>query len=189
MAVSVKIFTKNEVYHMGIKASKNNKKAKSSTIGGIVFLSLVAVGILIAILYGSGVFRNLSSGDIKINMDTGKVVTGVADLDPDITENPNIAYPGYGELNFKADSRKQDIYLSNPKENTCYFMISLILSDGRTIWQSDYLEPGNAFIRIELFEALEKGNYENAVLSYDSYSIKDGRQLNGSSIYLTIKVE
>lgn len=186
----MEIFTKNEVYHMGIKASKNkNTKAKNSTIGGIVFLSLVAVGILIAILYGSGVFRNLSSGDIKINMDTGKVVTGVADLDPDITENPNIAYPGYGKLYFKANDRKQDVYLKNPKENTCYFRISLILSEGRTVWQSDYLEPGNAFNRIELSEAMEKGTYENAVLSYDSYSIKDGRQLNGSSINLTIKVE
>lgn len=173
------------------RAAPKNKKdqAKRDTITSIVFLSLVVIGILIAILYSSGVFRNLSSGDRKINMDTGKVVKGVSELTPDITENPDIAYPGYGELSFKANKKKQDIYLQNPKENTCYFKMSLILSDGRTIWQSEHLEPGNAFNRIELSEALEKGTYENAVLQYDSFSITDGRKLNGSSINLTIKVK
>lgn len=171
-------------------ASPKNKKdqAKRDTIISIVFLSLVVIGILIAILYSSGVFRNLSSGDRKINMDTKEVVESVMELNPDITENPNISYPGYGELTFKANKKKQDIYLQNPKENTCYFQMNLILSDGRTIWQSEYLEPGNAFNRIVLSEALEKGIYENAVLQYDSYSITDGRQLNGSSINLTINV-
>lgn len=175
---------------MGNRASPKNKQdqAKRDTITSIVFLSLVVISILIAILYSSGVFSNLSSGDRKINMDTKEVVEGVMELNPEITENPNISYPGYGELTFKADKKKQDIYLQNPKENTCYFQMSLILSDGRTIWQSEYLEPGNAFNRIELSAALEKGTYENAVLQYDSYSITDGRKLNGSFINLTIKV-
>lgn len=175
---------------MGNRALPKIKKeqAKRDTVTSIVFLSIVVIGILIAILYSSGVFSNLSSGDRKINMDTGKVVKGVSELTPDITENSDISYPGYGELLLKADKKKQEIYLHNPKENTCYFQMSLILSDGRIIWQSEYLEPGNAFDRIELSEALSKGTYENAVLQYDSYSITDGRKLNGSSINLTIKV-
>lgn len=176
---------------MGNRASPKNKKeqAKRDTITSILFLSLVVIGILIAILYSSGVFSNFSSADGKINMATGKAVKGVSELSPDITENPDIAYPGYGELSFKADKKKQAIYLQNPKENTCYFQMSLILSDGRMIWQSEYLEPGNAFNRISLSESLPKGIYENTVLQYDSYSIKDGRQLNGSSIKLTLKVQ
>lgn len=173
------------------RASPKNKKdqAKRDTITSIIFLSLVVIGILIAILYSSGVFSNLSAGDRKINTDTGKVVKGIAEYDPEIMENPDISYPGYADLTFEADKRKQDIYLNNPKTNTCYFKMSLILDDGRTIWQSDYLEPGNAFNRIELSEALAKGTYENAVLQYDSYSITDGRQLNGSSIKLTLEVQ
>lgn len=169
------------------RASPKNKKdqAKRDTITSIVFLSLVVIGILIAFFYSSGVFHNLSGGDRKINMDTGKVVKEVAGLDPGITENPNISYPGYGEIRLKADTEKQDVYLYNPKDNTCYFRMSIILEDGRVIWQSDNLEPGNAFDRIELSEVLGKGTYGNAVLKYDSYSIKDGRQLNGSSINFT----
>ena len=170
------------------RINNTQDQAKRDTITSIASLSLVVIGILIAILYNSGVFSNLSSGDRKINMETGKVVKGVSELTSDITENPDISYPGYGELSFQADKKKQDIYLHNPKENTCYFQISLILADGKTIWQSEYLEPGNAFNRIELREVLEKGTYENAVLQYDSYSIMDGRKLNGSSINLTIKV-
>lgn len=144
---------------------------------------------LAAMLNGSGILGSLSSGDRKIDIDTGKVAIGTAELNPDITENPDISYPGYGELTFKANKKTQDIYLQNPKENTCYFKMSLILSDGRTIWRSDQLEPGNAFNHIELGEALPKGTYENAVLKYDSYSIKDGRRLNGSSINLTLRVD
>lgn len=175
---------------MSNRAAPKNKKdqAKRDTITSIVFLSLVVIGIVIAIIYNSDVFRSISSDDRKINMDTGQVVKGTAGLTPDITENPNISYPGYGEISLKADTREQEVYLHNPKENTCYFQMSLILSDGRTIWQSEYLEPGNAFNRIKISKALEKGIYENAVLQYDSYSITDGRALNGSSINLTIKV-
>ena len=54
------------------KASPKSKKdqAKRDTIASIIFLSLVVIGILVAIIYSSGVFSNLSYGDRKINMDT-----------------------------------------------------------------------------------------------------------------------
>jgi len=173
------------------KSSPKNKKnqANRDNITSIVFLALVVIGILIAMLYRSGVFGNLSSGDRKVNMDTGKTVKEVAELDPTITEITSVSYPGYGDLSLKANTKKQDVYLHNPKENTCYFQMSIILEDGSVIWKSDYLEPGNAFDRIELRQVLAKGIYENSVLQYDSYSMKDGHALNGSSINLTIVVE
>lgn len=168
---------------------KRKDQAKRDTIIGIVFLTIVIIGIIIALIYSSGVFSNIPSGDRKINMDTGEEVEGLADLNPDITENANISYPGYEKFTFKAGKKKQDVYIHNPKENTCYIQISIILEDGTVIWKSEYLEPGNAFNRIKLNEALSKGNYENAVLLYDSYSIKDGRKLNGASIKMTLEVQ
>jgi len=176
---------------MAKKKTSTTKKeqARKDNITSIVFLAIVVVGILVAILYSSGVFSNLSSGDRKINMETQKTVKNVEDLKPDITENPNISYPGYEKITLRAGKTKQKVYLKNPKENTCYFQISIILSDGRVIWKSDYLEPGNAYDRICLDEALSKGTYENTVLKYESYSIKDGRKLNGSTINMTLEVE
>ena len=44
-----------------------------------------------------------------------------------IEMNPNIAIPGYGSLDFKAGKKKQSVNFYNPKENTCYFRISLVL--------------------------------------------------------------
>ena len=174
-----------------LASSKVNQRVveKKEIITAILVLSLVILGISGAILYNMGAFDGFSPGDRKLNMDTNTVVEGVVVFSPDITENPSIAYPGYGSLTMRAGRKTQAVYLHNPKENTCYFQISIILPDGKTLWQSDYLEPGNAFNCIELSEALEKGIYENAVLLYDSYSIKDGRQLNGSSINLTIQVD
>lgn len=173
------------------RASQKDKRdqAKRDTITSIVFLLLVAIGILIALLYNSGVFQEKLLGDRKVNMATQEVVVGIAELVPDIEESPNIAYPGYFSLSLKANKKMQAVYLHNPEENTCYFQISLTLEDGTTIWQSDYLEPGYAFNRIELSEALKKGTYENAVMKYNSYSIKDGHELNGSLIKLTLEVQ
>ena len=67
--------------------------------------------------------------------------------------------------------------------------MSLILEDGTVIWKSDYLEPGMAFDRIELSQALEKGSYANVTLQYDCYSIADKRELNGSAVTVTLEVK
>ena len=67
--------------------------------------------------------------------------------------------------------------------------MSLILEDGTVIWKSDYLEQGMAFGRMELNQALEKGNDENVTLQYDCYSIADKRELNGSAVTVTLEVK
>lgn len=178
---------------MGNAASTGKQRKdtrKQDTIVSIVFLSVVVIGILLALLYSSGILENLTAhtGDRKVDSRTGKVVTGITAYNPDeITENPDIAVPGYEKLELAAGKKRQTVYLNNPEGNTCYFVMSLILEDGTVIWKSDYLEPGMAFDRIELNQALEKGNYENVTLQYDCYSIIDKRELNGSAV--TIKLE
>lgn len=169
---------------------RNKDTRKQDTIVSIVFLSVVVIGILLALLYSSGILENLTApaGDRKVDSRTGKVVTGINRIQSDeIRENPDISVPGYEKLELVAGKKKQNVYLNNPNENTCYFVMSLILEDGTIIWKSDYLEPGMAFDRIELNQPLEKGNYENVTLKYNCYSIVDKRELNGSAV--TIKLE
>ena len=177
----------------GASPGKRKKDTRrQDTIVSIVFLSVVVIGILFALLYSSGVLHNLAaaSGDRKVDCRTGRVVTGVREYDPaEVTEQSGISVPGYEKLELKAGETKQTVYLNNPEENTCYFVLSLILEDKTVIWKSDYLEPGMAFDRIELNQPLEKGNYENVTLQYDCYSIADGRMLNGSAITVTLEVD
>lgn len=180
------------VKQMGKNVSSKSRKdnRKKDTIISIVFLVAVVVGMLIAVLYGSGVFDGLgdSGGDRKVDIETGKVIK--AERQIDTTESSdNISVPGYEELDFKADSKQQEVYLTNPKENTCYFVMSLILDDGTVIWKSDYLEPGAAFDRIELDKTLEAGTYDNATLKYDCYSLGDKSELNGSAININLEVK
>lgn len=181
-------------YLMGNKVSSENKNdnRKNDTIISIVFLAVVVAGILFAILYGGGVFDGItdSGGDRKVDIETGKVIKNEKQYDTsEISENKNISVPGYEKLELKAGSKKQEVYLTNPKENTCYFVMSLLLEDGTVIWKSDYLEPGMAFDRIKLDKPLEAGTYKNVTLKYNCYALKDKSELNGSAIKIDLEVK
>ena len=174
-------------------SSKNKRDTrKKDTIIAITFLLAVVIGMFIAILYGNGVFSGAgySGGDRKVDIETGKVIKSEKKYDAsEISEKENISVPGYEKLEFKADSTKQKVYLTNPKDNTCYFILSLVLEDGTVIWKSDYLEPGAAFDRIELDKPLEAGNYENVTLKYECYTLADKRELNGSASKIELEVK
>lgn len=105
----------------------------------------------------------------------------------DIT-NRNTAIPGYEELNLKANRKQQNIALSNPSKNNCYFKITLMLDDGTILWVSNYIKPGENSEAICLNKELEKGSY-NAALKYDCFST-DGEmnRLNGAQTKLSLRV-
>jgi len=121
-----------------------------------------------------------------------------------IVENPNIAIPGYESLDFKAGTMKQSVSFYNPKENTCYFRISLVLksddgskADGtagdgeakeEALWTSELIEPGEEVKSIKLSKELESGDYF-ATLKYECFSLKDETPLNGSNVELTLSVK
>ena len=101
----------------------------------------------------------------------------------------NILIPGYDTLHFKAGEITQDVLFRNPIENNCSFMMRLTLEDGTEIWTADdFLEPGEAFIRIDLERVLDRGTYRNAVMKYECYTLDGGAKLNGAEIRVTIEV-
>ena len=100
----------------------------------------------------------------------------------------NIAVPGYEKLDFAAGKTAQTVNLQNPAENACKFLLTLTLEGGETLWAGGMLSPGEAFTRITLSKALDKGEYP-ATLHYDCYTIEDNTPLNGAEIQLTIQVK
>lgn len=108
-----------------------------------------------------------------------------------IAENPNISIPGYNTLSFRAGEQEQSVDFYNPKENTCWFRLTLVLQDGSedgvTLWTSDRIEPEQRVERITLSQTLDSGDYP-AVLKYECFSLKDESPLNGSDITLTLEV-
>lgn len=99
-----------------------------------------------------------------------------------------IDIPGFDSMNLKAGATTQSVNLYNPERNTCYFRITLLLADGTQLWQSKLIAPGDGLHEIELTRTLAEGEYADATLKYECFSMEDQTQLNGSDIKLTLKV-
>lgn len=98
-----------------------------------------------------------------------------------------ISIPCVSSILFDANQIQQSVKFSNPKQNDCYFVISLILSDGDCIYQSGLIPPGNEITLINLTSQLGRGTYD-AVIKYDCYSTEDQHQLNGAVIEVRLEV-
>lgn len=100
-----------------------------------------------------------------------------------------IDIPGFDAMNLKAGETKQAVNLWNPKQNICYFKMTILLSDGTKLWQSDLIRPGKGLYEIELNKALEAGTYENAILKYECFTLDEAQlPLNGAEVKFTINV-
>ena len=112
-------------------------------------------------------------------------------IESTVEKDPNsISIPGYEMLELKANTREQTLCMPNPPQNCCYFQLTLYLSDGTLIWQSELIEPGSNSKPMVLLHSLSKGMYYNAILKYSCYSM-DGTltPLNGAETKLTLKVK
>lgn len=97
--------------------------------------------------------------------------------------------PGFETMTMKANTTEQSVNLYNPKGNKVYFRLSIYLSNGKKIWQSEMIKPGKAIYKLKLNRTLAVGTYENCTLRYDCYAMsKQLVQLNGSQMNFTLKV-
>lgn len=169
--------------------SSNNPKGKT----GKILLLIV----LVILLVGAGVFIGLHWNDwFGDGSQTGLTVdqdaedwTGVQEEDTGEKNEDSIDIPGYGSITLKADTAEQSVNLYNPEQNTCYFRMTLLLSDGTQLWQSDLVEPGKAIYDMTMEQTLSEGTYEDAVLRYECFEMNEEQTpLNGSEIKLTLNV-
>lgn len=100
-----------------------------------------------------------------------------------------IQIPGYDRLELKAGETQQQVNFYNPKENGCYFRLSLWLDEKTKIWESKLLEPGKAIYAITLAQPVTAGNYEHAYISYECFALKTQDPLNGSDIHVTLEAK
>lgn len=100
----------------------------------------------------------------------------------------NIAVPGFEKMTIRAGTTSQDIWIYNPEKNNCYFVVSIILPDGKTVYKSGFIAPGKAIYKAEFTQQIRAGTYENTVLQYDFYTL-DGAAAGGTKAYFTLEVE
>ena len=140
-----------------------------------VFAAFLAAALSVSLLCGCNGGKDSSS-------DTQQAVTQSAQAD-----SSNINIPGFEALDFKAGKETQSVPFHNPKDNACYFRLTLTL-DGETLWQSGDIAPDEKVGEIKLSHALDKGDYA-AKLKYDCFTLQDKTPLNGAEIDLAINVK
>ncbi len=98
-----------------------------------------------------------------------------------------IAVPGFERL--KADGQTlRASGVSNSAQNSCYFVVSILLPDGSEVYRSSYLAPGQSLGDVELSKPLTPGTYEGAVARYSCFALADMRPLNGADVSFVLEV-
>lgn len=148
----------------------------------ILFVILL---ILLLFAVGFGIWFFISGNDTP-----AEFLVPVAGEQAEVQKNEDtISVPGYEGLTLKADSKKQDLSLKNPAENTCYFVITLYLEDGTELWKSEMIKAGDVSKPIRLNRVLSAGNYP-AKLKYECYRMdREKTPLNGAEVKLTLRVK
>lgn len=118
----------------------------------------------------------------------GEVVAWDVNNEDTAGATAGISIPGYTSMVFESGKTTQKVNMGNPKGNSCYFVITLKLSDGKVLYESDYLEPGQGLSQIKLKTSLPAGEY-TAVAQYSCYSLEDKSPLNGASSEFKLIVE
>lgn len=164
-----------EVRHISETKPRSPKKDPRNT--ALVILAVIAaLAVCVAVWAVTSMNRSEPDGQAEETEPVEKLTDGI-DL------------PGYGALNFKADTLEQDVRLPNPPQNFCYVRASLILEDGTVLWTSELIPPGENSAPIVFSTPLAAGEYKNAVLKYECFRMDEAlTPLNGATAELTLKV-
>ncbi|SHH57258.1 hypothetical protein SAMN02745196_00821 [Clostridium collagenovorans DSM 3089] len=156
-----------------------------------ILIVVLAVG-----LVGSGIFVGMNwnywFGDKHVTADVydnAEDYTGDKDTYTGKKNTDTIDIPGFDTMNFKVDTVEQSVNLYNPKENTCYFKMTIILNDGTRLWESKLVEPNKAIYDITINQSLSTGIYDDCTLKYECFKMDETQTpLNGSEIKFTLNV-
>lgn len=146
----------------------------------IIISAIVVIIILIFLLLRSCNYGNPPSRDPPTTE------SNTLDFIPNDSKGDSIIIPAVNGMNLKSGQLQQKVDFCNPKENSCYFKISLYLSDDTLIWQSEYIAPSESITNISLNRELNRGIYQNCRIVYDCFSLDDKSNLNSGEVKLEI---
>ena len=147
----------------------------------IVLVVLLAVVVVVILL-----LRSCGDSPVIPSTDTDPT-KGTLNFTPaGEQKNNTIKIPGMTGIVMQAGQLEQTVDFHNPKENACYFVLSLYLSDDTLIYQSDYLAPGERITEIVLNQTLQRGVYGKCRLVYQCFTLDNKYALNTGEVVLEI---
>ena len=145
---------------------------------------IILVIVIIALLL---CFRSCRNPDTLPDVPEETEPKKTLDFTPvDGNTDDTITIPGVTGICMEPNQTEQTVHFYNPEKNNCLFVISLFLSDGTLIFQSEHIHPGEQLTDIALLTQLEQGIYKNCCLLYESYSLDGQTQYNGSQFTIEI---
>lgn len=156
-----------------------NKKDNDTVICILIAIALIFVITSVTIYVNNSSHNNTSSG---IKWD------GYNRTLAHSRDSKYIAIPCFANVNFKANQTEQCVNIYNPDSNECIMNVSMVLSDGAVIWESDNIHPGYGFHDITLTKPLSQGLYE-ARLVTRCFTMDKSSELNGGSFKFKINVQ
>jgi hypothetical protein len=98
-----------------------------------------------------------------------------------------IAIPGFKRLTAEGQTLHAGA-ITNPEQNACYFIVTLIMPGGAELYRSTYLAPGQSLGDVETLVPLTPKAYEDVTARYSCYTIDELKPLNGADINFTLEV-
>ena len=98
----------------------------------------------------------------------------------------NTQIPGYKTVEMDAATGELSIAPHNPEGNPCYFVITL-LAEGRELYKSGMIAPGQALYSVKADPIPEAGTY-TATIQYECYHLTTQTPLNGAEINVELIV-
>ena len=151
----------------------------------IITLCLVAAAIIVVIICLRGcncvTYENTKTDGTETSTEKQAL-----DFTPNDDNKGRIKIPVITGLMLKSNELKQVVDLYNPKENNCYFVISIFLSDSTLIFKSNKIAPNEHLKNITLQQELQRGKYRNCKLVYNCFAMDGKTKLNGSNVVVTI---
>lgn len=139
----------------------------------IVLISLIVIAIGFILMRSCSVNRSTSEEGKELNFQP-------------FEDEQLIKIPARESLTFAANTLSQSVSFGNPAENSCFLQVSLFLSDGTMIYQSDLLKPSEMVSNIILTQKLERGIYKDCLIRYDGFSLDDKSGLNSGEVLITL---
>ena len=158
---------------------------KHIAIAAIVLLLLIAGGVVV------GLNWNNWFGKEPVGEDPP---SAMLDIDPNAGnwngelpedkggEEVGIKIPGYPSITIAKDTENVRMALLNPEGNPCYFKFVIVLKDsGETIFESQYVPPGDAITDVTLTKPLPEGEYD-ATIMISTIALDQQTPLNGANV-------
>jgi hypothetical protein len=108
-------------------------------------------------------------------------------IEPPPDTSDTIAIPGFKKLTATGQTLKAGA-ITNPEQNACYFVVTLIMPGGAELYRSSYLAPGQSLGDVEMLVSPSPNVYEDVTARYSCYTMGDLKPLNGADINFTLEV-